>query len=145
MNKTGISIAAGALAVVAASTVWAAIALKPGTYVVTLEMQMPGEPQPMRMTVEDCISEADSRDLKALLMRQIADVEDCKATNLKAAGNKLTFDMHCDDGDEETGDTKIEMTFSGDRFTGLVTMQAGKKLLTSRVDAKWVRAGCAAS
>jgi len=82
-------------------------------YEVTVKMEMAGMPMSMpAMTQRSCVkkggSDADS----------VPHQENCKVTDTKRAGNKLTFTMVCTGRDAMTGNG--EFTYAGDGYSGTI-------------------------
>lgn len=106
-------VAAVGLAVsVAAQTV----NLRPGNYEVTMEMDMPGMPKMPPRKHEQCIASNDLKDLTSGLTALDKTNPDCKMSELKNAGNKVSFMRTC-----KNGTWTSEMTYSGDSFAGIST------------------------
>ena len=82
-------------------------------YEVTVKMEMAGMPMSMpTMTQRSCVkkggSDADS----------VPHQENCKVTDAKRTGNKLTFTMVCTGRDAMTGNG--EFTYAGDGYNGTI-------------------------
>jgi hypothetical protein len=139
VNKRDVFTAAVTIGIAAAAS--AQIALRPGQYEVTAEMQLPGAPAPMKVTDTDCITPEEASDLPRLMMQENDSAESCKVSNVQMTGNKITFDTMCEmAGGSTTG--RSEMTFAADSFTGTMSMQMGAQTVTSKLSGKWVRATC---
>ena len=95
------------------------MALAQGTddlYEVTVRMEMVGMPMQMpAMTQRSCVKKGGS-DADAV-PRQ----DNCKVTDAKRVGNKLTFAMVCTGRDAMTGTG--EMTYAGDGYAGTIRMK----------------------
>jgi Protein of unknown function (DUF3617) len=119
-------------AVLAASTVIEGqVAIRPGEYEYTLEMSM-GDAKEAGMAVmdaagfqknkrRDCITPAEAKgDVAEMFAREMSMGDACKMSNVKTAGNQMTFTTVCEeDGLRMTMTT--EMTFAGDAFSGVTT------------------------
>lgn len=135
---------AGLVALVVAGTAVLAAQAGPrrdGNWEITVEMQMPGMPNmpnmppgmgmpAMKMT--QCITKADAADpAKAIPSRpqRGGPPQDCKVSDYKTEGNKVTWSMACTGAQPMTGTG--EMTYGADSYTGIMTMhspQAGQPM-----------------
>ena len=93
------------------------IALRPGSYEATMDMEMPGGAKMPPHKATQCITADDLKDFsKAFGDPDFA--KSCKVSDYKVAGSKLTFSMDCTmDGLRMKGTT--EMTFTSDTFNGV--------------------------
>jgi hypothetical protein len=100
---------------------WSALALAPlaaaqgadDLYEVTVKMEMAGMPMQMpAMTQRSCVkkgaSDADS----------VPHQDNCKVTDAKRSGNRLTFSMVCTGRDAMTGNG--EFVYAGDGYSGMI-------------------------
>jgi uncharacterized protein DUF3617 len=140
MNSTkGLVVAA--VAATAFATSWAQVSVKPGQYRVTLEMNLPGAPQPTKHEAFDCISAEDAKDLAKAVLRELATEDSCTSNNVKTAGNKITFDVTCDiEGTPATSST--ELTVGADSYSAVMKMTLGGAVTTTKMDGQWVAATC---
>jgi hypothetical protein len=129
-------ICAGVLAILTAASVSMLAQGGPrrdGNWDVTVEMDMPGMPQgmsmpPMKMT--QCITPQEAADpAKALPQRPAgrggaANPNDCKVSDYKADGNKVTWSMKCEGAQPMTGTG--EMVYGPDSYTGTMKMDMAR-------------------
>jgi hypothetical protein len=118
------------LFVVAAGTLTAlaqTVSLRPGKYETTAEMDFSGmKMQPEKDT--QCITPDDLKDFSKLVMDP--EQSGCKASGHKFTANKVTFETERKEDDLQMAGT-VEMTFTADSFTGLMTMKDNKGRTTS--------------
>ena len=99
--------------------------MKPGRWEVTVQMDMPGLPvkmQPTKMTT--CVTPEQAQTPGGTLSnpggRGRGSSDDCKVTDQKIDGNKVTWKMACTGAQAMTGDG--ELVFNGDSYTGKMNM-----------------------
>jgi hypothetical protein len=102
-----------------------------------MEMEMPGGAKMPPHKDMQCITAEDLKDFS----KSFGDpdfAKTCKVSDYKVTGNKLTFNVACnEDGLRMTGST--EMSFTSDTFSGLMTMKDDKgRVTTMRTRAKRV-------
>ena len=110
--------------------------LRPGKYEVTAEMH--GATMPMIAPQKDsqCITAEDLKDLSKAMMKG-EEAENCKVSDYKVSGNKVTFNTTCvEDGERYT--MSSEMTFAGDSYTGLMKSNHPEFAMTIKTTAKRV-------
>jgi hypothetical protein len=123
-----------ALVVASAATGSAQIHLRPGEYESTIEMNVAGVPRADQQALSGFLNQKSiSRECKSAdevgdgnaIAKWIARGDDevnCKASDIKIAGNKITFTSTCvEDGQRLTGNT--EMTFGVDSYVMVMTMK----------------------
>lgn len=72
----------------------AAPVMQPGLYEISVQMVMKGMPMQMPVTTfQHCITPQDLVDGKAYISSK--DNKDCKVSNLKQSGNKVSYDFAC--------------------------------------------------
>jgi hypothetical protein len=115
----------------ATSVLDAQIAIRPGQYEYTLEMNM-GEAKEAGKAVMDaagfqknkrreCLTPDDVKgDIATVFMRGMEMGDECKMSNVKTIGSKMTFTTTCVE-DELRMTMNTEMTFAGDSFAGVTT------------------------
>jgi uncharacterized protein DUF3617 len=110
----GIVIAGGVLAIAATPAAQAQ-----GTddlYEVTVKMEMAGMPMQMpAMTQRSCVKKGGSD------AESVPHQDNCKVTDAKRTGNKVTFAMVCTGRDAMTG--KGEITYAGDAYNGTIRLR----------------------
>lgn len=129
------------LAVVAMTLLAAAqtVNLRPGKYETTAEMDMPGMKMPPLKDVQ-CITAEDLKDLsKAMIEKAMTDPEEainCKVSNYKVTGNKVTFDTTCEEDGMKITSTS-ELTYTRESYTGIMKSKDDKgRVTTIRTTAK---------
>jgi Protein of unknown function (DUF3617) len=139
MTRTRIA----ALTAIAIGTVCAAFAQGPrrdGLWEVKTEMQMEGMPMTMPPTTsQQCITPAEANDpSKAAPQgrgRGGRGGQDCKVSDYKTEGNKVTWTMKCEGAQAMTGSGEI--VYSGDTYTGTMKMDmGGRGAMTMKYTAK---------
>jgi hypothetical protein len=63
------------------------------------------------------------------------ELEQCKISGYRSTGNKVSFQTICTE-DGVTSETTVEMTFSGDSFTGLAQSTSKGREMKMRTTAK---------
>lgn len=112
--------------------------LRPGSYEVTGEMEMPGMPMKLPpQKLMTCITAEDLKDLSGALRDQ-KEMKGCKVSNYKVSGRTVTFDEACEtDGRKTTGTTEI--TAAGDSFTKVTKAKTGDgRVITFKSNGKRV-------
>jgi hypothetical protein len=140
--RTKIFFAAGSLLALAASAVWAQLALRPGQYNVTMELTLPGAPASVPQQDTDCLSPDDAKDLVKAMLRELSTEQSCSASNVKATGNTLTFDAACTvEGNVVSANT--ELTIESDTsYAAVMQVRAAGVSTTLRITGEWVGATC---
>ena len=97
-----------------------------GNWQVTMEMDMPGMPQKMPpMTLTQCLTKADADDpTKPAPQGRGAAPSNCKVSDSKIEGNKVSWSMRCEGDNPMTGTG--EMVYSGDTYLGTMKMTTGR-------------------
>jgi hypothetical protein len=96
-----------------------------GTWEVTMEMSMPGMPAGMAMPpmkVTQCITPQEAQDPEKLVPRQPQQPNngDCKVSDYKVEGNKVSWKMACTGRQKMTGTG--EVVYTADTYTGMMQM-----------------------
>lgn len=92
-----------------------------GRWEVKMEMNMPGMPGMPPMTTTQCITPEDAADpQKSMPSRGRGDNGNCKVSDYKIDGNKVTWSMECTGAQAMTG--KGEFVYAADTYTGTMTM-----------------------
>ena len=126
----------------------AQIALRPGEYEVTLDMDL-GLPAEAPKAVMDaagfkgqkrreCITADDVKgDVSEWFARETED-QNCKMSNVKTVGSRLTFTTTCEEDDFRMT-TNTDLTFGTDSFTGVTTGKDPEgRMTTTKMSAKRV-------
>ena len=113
--------------------------MKPGRWEVTMQMDMPGLPVKMPATkTTSCITpqqaETPGGTLSSPGGRGRGGNEDCKTTDQKIDGNKVTWKMACTGANAMTGDG--EMVFNGDSYAGKMNMNMAQGQMTMQYTGK---------
>jgi Protein of unknown function (DUF3617) len=97
-----------------------------GLWEVKMEMEMPGMPTRMPpMTTTECITPEQAKDPQKAVPqgRGGRGNQDCKVSDYKQAGNKITWSMKCEGENPMTGTG--EFVYAGDTYTGTMKMESG--------------------
>jgi hypothetical protein len=113
------------------SVSFAANSIREGLWEITSRVEMPGMPIAIPPTImKHCYSKTDVADQKKVIARQ----QDCKVTDMKTSGNKVSWTMKC------TGKQAATMTgetvFGGDSYTSIMHMKAEGHDMTTKVKGK---------
>ena len=119
-------------ALVVAATLFAQGPRRDGRWQVTIEMQMAGMTMPPQSTTQ-CITPEEAADPQKALPQAGAAVSDCKFTNYKVDGNKVTWSMTCA-RDKMSGSG--EFVYSGETYTGTMKMSADGQEMTMKYSGK---------
>src|SRR5262245_17844897 len=102
-----------------------------GRWEVKMEMEMAGMPPGMPpFTTTQCITPEEANDPQKSMPqmgrggRGRGGDSNCKMTDYKMEGNKVTWSMKCDGDPAMTG--KGEFAYEADAYTGTVTMEGGR-------------------
>lgn len=109
----------------------AADTMREGLWEISSQVEMPGMPMKIPPTVmKHCYTKADVADRKKLIARE----NDCKVTDMKTSGNKVTWTMKC------TGRNAATMTgetvFGKDSYASVMHMKAQGHNMTTKVKGK---------
>jgi hypothetical protein len=127
----------GAAALAACTLALAQTSVRPGQYQMTVEMQMPGTPQPMTTTLMDCISPDEAANFVELMREEMVSVEGCTLSEPSVAGSKISWDTTC-----AGVSAKSELTFTDDGFTGTVRSVVDGKVIIANMQARRLSATC---
>ena len=127
----------GVTCLVAAS--WVVSAQGPrrdGRWEVSTEMEMPGMPMKMPpMKSLQCITKEQATDPGQSVPREAQDKNsDCKVSDYKVAGNKVTWTMKCEGKNAMTGNGEI--IYAADAYDGWKKMETGDTAMTMKYKAK---------
>ncbi len=124
-------VAAGSASLMAQSTLAPSAPRRDGNWEVMVEMQMPNMPQGMSMPpmkTTHCITKEDAADptkaLPSVPQRGGGPPSDCKVTDQKVDGNKITWAMTCTGAMPMTGTG--EVVYAGDSYTGNMVMNMAR-------------------
>ncbi|MBI5015995.1 MAG: DUF3617 family protein [Deltaproteobacteria bacterium] len=102
--------------------------IKEGMWEITTKMEMPGMPIQMpETTIKHCYTKEDVKDTGKTIPKGDGD---CRITDLKQSGNKVTWKMKCKGG--QAGSGEGEMVFKGDSYEGTMKVQAEGTTMTTR-------------
>jgi uncharacterized protein DUF3617 len=135
----------GMFLAIVATAAWAQLSVRPGQYQVSLEMQLPGSPQPTTAETFDCLAPEDAQDLAKAMLRELANESACTASNQQTAGNKLSFDVACAVEGQQVKSTIAVTVVSAESYSAVMDVEVapGTKVST-RMIGKWVGAVCTA-
>lgn len=108
----------------------AAETMKPGLWEITASIEMPGLPfQPPPQTMRHCYTAEDVK------QEPVPADENCRVTEFKSVGNKITWKLECTG--EMAGTGEGEIIFQGDSsYEGKATLQAQGMRLTTKYKGK---------
>jgi hypothetical protein len=125
---------AGVIALVASASMMAQTGpRRDGNWEVTMEMDMPGMPQGMSMPpikTTQCITPQEANDpSKAVPQRPAgrggaANPNDCKVSDYKVEGNKVSWSMKCEGAQPMSGTG--EFVYGADSYTGTMKMDMAR-------------------
>ncbi len=106
--------------------------MKAGLWEINSTMEMPGLPfQPPPTTITHCYTSEDVKSNERMVPQQ----GDCKVTEFKRTGGKITWKILCTG--EQKGSGSGEMTFKGDSaYEGTMTFRTDEMTMTSRYKAR---------
>jgi hypothetical protein len=111
-----------------------------GRWQVTMEMSMPGMPAGMPpFSMEQCLTPEDVKNPQAVVPQGPGrgrgnQQSDCAVSDYQQSGNKVTWAMKCTTPQPMTGTG--EMTYSGDSYAGLMTMNMSGQTMTMKMSGK---------
>ena len=106
-----------------------------GRWEVKIEFDLPGLPAMPPQTQTTCITPEDAADpQKAMLPGGLADQANCKISDYKTAGSKVTYSLKCE-GQVPLAGTG-DFTYMGDTYTGIFKAAAAGQTLTIRYSGK---------
>jgi hypothetical protein len=132
----------------AAASAAAQVAIRPGQYEVTLDLDL-GIPKEAPQAVLDaagfkkqkrleCFTAEDVKGGFVKILNDEAAEQNCKTSDMKTTGNRMTFTMTCQEDDVRMT-MSTEMTFTGDSFSGVTKGKDPEgRMTTSRFSAKRV-------
>ena len=143
--KTRIALALIAITVAALPTL-AQGPRRDGKWEVSVEMDMPNMPnmpagfKMPTMTTTQCITPEEAKDPQKSMPQggrgRGPNPDNCKVSDYKVDGNKVSWSMKCDPPNEMTGTG--EFTYSGDTYTGVMKMHARGQDMTMKYNGKRV-------
>ena len=106
--------------------------MKPGLWEINSTIEMPGLPfQPPPTTITHCYTSEDVKNNEKMVPQQ----SDCKVTEFKSTGNKMTWQLVCTG--EQKGSGSGEMIFKGDSaYEGMMTFRTDEMSMTNRYKAR---------
>jgi hypothetical protein len=105
---------------VAVSPALAQTPMRDGQWEVTMQMEMPGMPMQMpAMKSMQCVTKEQLKDPGNALPKG-PDSKDCKVSDYKAEGSKVSWKMACTGAQKMSGSGEI--AFKGDSYDGAMTM-----------------------
>lgn len=134
MKRITTILAAAALVVVSGSAVLAATEMREGKWEISSTIDMPGMPFKVPPTVvTHCYTKEDVKDRKNAVTNKN---EECKVTDMKVSGNKVTWKMKCTG--KSKGTFSGETVFGRDFYNSTMKMQTEGHTMTTKVKAKRV-------
>jgi hypothetical protein len=133
MNFRKLLLAVAALTLIALPT-FAASPQKPGNWQITMEMDMPNMPMKMPpMTVTHCVTKEDVENPERAVPKG-RDNGNCKVSDFKVDGNKVSWSVKCEGKQPVTGNGEI--TFDGDSYSGWSKMHMNDQEITTKMTGK---------
>ena len=123
-----------ALGVAVAVSVLAQGPRRDGRWEVKIEMQMAGMTMPPQTTTQ-CITPEDAADPQKAVPqggRGRGNPSDCKISDYKTEGNKVSWKMECKENMTGSG----EFTYAGDTYTGTMNVKAQGQDMTMKYSGK---------
>ena len=126
--------------IAAAAATYAQTPMRPGRWEVTTQMQMPNMPVQMpAMKTTQCVTPEQLKDPANAVPRGPQNGrgrpnQDCKVSDYKASGNKVTWNMSCSAPQAMTGTG--EMTFVDDTYTATMKMQSPQGEMEMKMSGK---------
>jgi Protein of unknown function (DUF3617) len=119
------------------TAVSAVASMKEGLWEITTTMEMPGMPyQPPASVYRHCYTREDLKDEKQVLPKQQGD---CRVTDMKRDGSRMTWKIVC--SGENKGKGEGEITFRGDSaYDGSMNIEMNEMKMTGRYKARRVGA-----
>jgi len=132
MKTTKIALGLGLLTLFGSGAALAA-EMKPGLWEITSTMELPGMPfQPPPTTVTHCYTPQEVQNDRSVVPQQQGN---CKVTEMKAGGNKITWQVVC--SGEQSGKGSGEMIFQGNSaYQGTMRFTTEGMTMTSRYQGK---------
>ena len=114
--------------------------MKPGRWETTTQMDMPGLPVKMpEMKATSCVTPDQAKNPGGTVQNATwrgrgRGNDNCKTSDQKVDGNKVTWKIACTGADAMTGEG--EMVFSGDSYAGKMTMSMAQGQMTMQYSGK---------
>jgi len=112
--------------------------MRPGRWEVTTQMDMPGMPMKMpATTTTSCVTPEQAKTPGNTVGNPAGrgrGNSNCKTSDYKIDGNKVTWKMACTGADAMTGEG--EMVFNGDSYTGKMAMSMAQGQMTLQYSGK---------
>ena len=117
------------------SMVSAQAARRDGRWEVTMEMDMPNMPMKMpAIKTTQCVTKEQADDPNQLPKGGQDKNKDCKVSDYKVAGNKVTWTMKCEGKNAMTGNGEI--TYAPDSYDGWMKMKTSDSEMTMKYKGK---------
>ncbi len=134
MKLRKFALSAAALTLLAVPT-FAASPQKPGNWQMTIEVDMPNAPVKIPPTTfTHCVTQEDVDNPERSIPKSGRDNPNCKMSDYKIEGNKVTWTMKCEGKQPMTSEG--QMTFSGDSFSGWTKVHMKDQEITSKMSGK---------
>ena len=106
-----------------------------GRWEVKIEMEMPGMPMKMpAMTTTQCITKEQAEDPQRSVPQGRGVPNNCKVSDYKVTGNKVTWSMKCEGPDAMSGTG--ELTYGENTYDGVMKMQREGQTMTMKYTGK---------
>ena len=121
--------------ILAPAAVAAEPVVRPGKWEISFSLDIPGLPMKMKpITMTQCLSEEDASDPNKSFPSSGPKDQNCKVTDHKVEGNKVTWTAKCTGKTESI--TSGEMTIEGDSYEGVVTTSTGGQEAATKIKGK---------
>src|SRR5688572_13828231 len=102
-----------------------------GRWEVKTEMEMPGMPMKMpAITTTQCITKEQAEDPQRSLPQGRGAPNNCKVSDYKVTGNKVTWSMKCEGQDAMSGTGEI--TYGDNTYEGVMKMDRQGQIMTMK-------------
>jgi hypothetical protein len=110
--------------------------VRDGRWEITTEMDMPGMPMKMpAMKTTQCVTKEQANDPNLSVPKGGHEGGgDCKVTDFKTVGNKVSWAMKCEGKNAMSGNGEI--TYAGETYDGWMKMKTGDGEMTMKYKAK---------
>ncbi len=106
-----------------------------GRWEVKMEMEIPGMPMKMpAMTTTQCITKEQAEDPQRSVPQGRGAPANCKVSDYKVTGNKVTWSMKCEGPDAMSGTG--ELTYGENTYDGVMKMEREGQAMTMKYTGK---------
>lgn len=136
MKRSLVLAAVAAVAVASAAVLAQTSPRRDGNWQITVEMEMPGMPMKMPpRTITQCVTPEQAENPNTTVPSGSPDKNnDCKVSDYKLVGNKVTWSLKCTTPQPITGNGEI--VYSGDAYDGWMKMKMEAGEMTMKYKGK---------